>query len=88
MMNMRLGLGEFAHTAKEIYAYDADRYDKDRDQRAAAGIMDFPGYGPEGPAPPGGREADGLGFFGGGEGGEGYIGAGDLAEAMGFDEEY
>lgn len=88
MMNMRLGLGEFAHTAKEIYAYDRDRYDKDREQRAAAGIMDFPGFGPEGPAPPGGREADGGGFFGGGEGGEGYIGAGDLADVMGFDEEY
>lgn len=86
MMKMRLGLGRWAHTAKEIYAYNADRYDMEREQRAAAGIVDFPGFGPEGPPPPGGRADDGMAFFGGG-GGDGYIGAGDLGNINGFDDD-
>jgi hypothetical protein len=86
MMKMKLGLGRWAHTAKEIYAYNPERYDLEREQRAAAGIVDFPGFGPEGPPPPGGRADDGAAFFGGG-GGDGYIGQGDLGNINGFDDD-
>ena len=88
-IKMRLGLGEWAvGGTKAVYAYDADRYDIEREQRAQAGIIDFPGYGPEGPGAPGaGRDVDGLGYYNQGGDEEGYMGDGDLADAMGFDEE-
>jgi len=88
-IKMRLGLGEWAvGGTKAVYAYDADRYDIEREQRAQAGIIDFPGYGPEGPGAPGaGRDLDGLGYYNTGGDEEGYMGDGDLAEAMGFDED-
>ena len=90
-IKMRLGLDEWAvGGTKAVYAYDGDRYDIEREQRAQAGIIDFPGYGPEGAGYPEGHgegeQADGLGYYGGGEE-EGYMGDGDLADAMGFDEE-
>jgi hypothetical protein len=90
-IKMRLGLDEWAvGGTKAVYAYDGDRYDIEREQRAQAGIIDFPGYGPEGAGYPEGHgegeQADGLGYYGGGEE-EGYMGDGDLAEAMGFDED-
>ena len=66
---------------KAIYAYDADLYDREREQRAEAGIVDFPGFGPEGP---GGQD-----YFGMAEGGqeEGYIGNDELGEINGFDDD-
>jgi hypothetical protein len=90
-IKMKLGIGRWAvGGTKAVYAYDADQYDVERDQRAQAGIVDFPGYGPEGAGYPEGHAAgeqpDGLGYYGGGDE-EGYMGDGDLAEAMGFDEE-
>lgn len=87
-IKMRLGLGDWAvGGTKAVYAYDADRYDIEREQRAQAGIIDFPGQGPEGGEPGGGRKADGLGYYnqGGDEGG--YIGDEDLTAIMGFDDE-
>jgi hypothetical protein len=87
-IKMRLGLGDWAvGGTKAVYAYDADRYDIEREQRAQAGIIDFPGQGPEGGEPGAGRKADGLGYYntGGDEGG--YIGDEDLTAIMGFDEE-
>ena len=80
---MQLGLGDWAvGGTKGIYAYDPERYDVERDQRAQAGIIDFPGYGPEGAT----VQQNDLGYYNTGEE-EGYIGEGDLADAMGFDEE-
>jgi hypothetical protein len=88
-IKMRLGLGEWAvGGTKAVYAYDADRYDIEREQRAQAGIIDFPGYGHEGPGAPGAhQDVDGLGYYNQGGDEEGYMGDGDLADAMGFDEE-
>jgi hypothetical protein len=90
-IKMRLGLGHWAvGGTKGVYAYDQDRYDIEREQRAQAGIIDFPGHGPEGPGMPGGSEGrgqDGLGYYNT-EGDEaGYIGDDDLLGIMGFDEE-
>jgi len=95
MIKMRLGIGDWAvGGTKAIYAYDPERYDIERDQRAEAGIIDFPGYGPEGPsetqlATPDGRPIarDAFGFDLHGAQEEGYIGDSDLADAMGFDED-
>ena len=79
-IKMRLGIGEWAvGGTRAIYAYDQERYDIEREQRAEAGIIDFPGYGPEGPGQP-------VNYYGDGQE-EGYIGDGDLADAMGFDED-
>jgi hypothetical protein len=87
-IKMKLGLGDWAvGGTKGIYAYDQDRYDVEREQRAEAGIIDFPGRGPEGYGAPEGREVDGLGYYNTGGDEEGYLGDGDLADAMGFDEE-
>lgn len=63
MIQMKLGIGDWAvGGTKAIYAYDADQYDKEKDQRAKAGIVDFTEFGPE----PG---AEGLGQGRGGQGG-------------------
>jgi hypothetical protein len=62
-LKKKLGLGKWAvGGTKAIYAYDADRYDYERDERAAAGIVDFPGYGPEGGGVPQGRPVGADGF--------------------------
>jgi hypothetical protein len=47
---------------KAVYAYDPDRYDAEREERAAAGIVDWPGYGPEGGPLPQGRPLDAEGY--------------------------
>jgi hypothetical protein len=87
-IKMKLGLGKWAAGGtKGIYAYDKDRYDIEREERAKAGIIDFPGYGPEGQGEPTGRDVDGLGYYNTGGDEEGYIGDGDLGDIMGFDEE-
>jgi len=93
-IKMKLGLGDWSvGGTKGIYAYDQDRYDIEREQRAQAGIIDFPGQGPEGYANEeaqgygqGQGQVDYLGFYNTGDE-AGYIGDEDLADAMGFDEE-
>jgi hypothetical protein len=63
-LKKKLGLGKWAvGGTKLIYAYDADRYDYEREERAAAGIVDFPGYGPEGADGPQGRAVGANGFL-------------------------
>ena len=86
-IQMKLGLGDWAvGGTKAIYAYDADRYDVERDQRAQAGIIDFPGFGPEGP---GGQVAqmDGLGYFQEQGDEAGYIDDAELGDINGFDDD-
>ena len=78
-IKIKLGLGDWAvGGTKGVYAYDQDRYDVEREQRAQAGIVDFPAQT---------GETDGLGYYNAGGDEEGYMGDEDLADAMGFDEE-
>ena len=46
-----------------IYAYDADYYDLERSKREQAGIIDFPGLGPDEMVSLDGRPVDGIGLF-------------------------
>ena len=63
LLKKKLGLGKWAvGGTKLIYAYDKDRYDYEREERAAAGIVDFPGQGPEGGQAPIGRQVGTDGF--------------------------
>jgi hypothetical protein len=63
LMNKRLGLGKWAvGGTKLIYAYDKDYYDLERQKREAAGIIDFPGLGPDQMRSLDGRPTDELGF--------------------------
>ena len=45
-----------------IYAYDKDYYDLERQKRDAAGIIDFPGLGPDQMEALDGRAVDEYGF--------------------------
>jgi hypothetical protein len=63
LMNKRLGLGKWAvGGTKLIYAYDKDYYDLERQKREAAGIIDFPGLGPDQMEAFNGRQTDEFGF--------------------------
>ena len=66
LMNKRLGIDGINKWSvggtKLIYAYDKDYYDLERQKREAAGIIDFPGLGPDQYAPLDGRETDEFGF--------------------------
>jgi hypothetical protein len=63
LMNKRLGLGKWAvGGTKLIYAYDKDYYDLERQKREAAGIIDFPGLGPDQMESLEGRQVDEFGF--------------------------
>jgi hypothetical protein len=87
-MKIKLGIGEYAvGGTKLIYAYDQDRYDIERQQRAEAGIVDFPGKGPYDDPTGAQRPVDGLGYYR--EEGEedGYIGDDMLGEINGFDDD-
>lgn len=85
-----LGMGAWAAGgSKAIRKYDADRYEVERAERAAAGIMDYPGdqgAGGGGQGQEQGRAVDMFGFnFGGeydaaGEGGEGGYDHEQMAE--------
>ena len=88
-IKMRLGLGDWAvGGTKGVYAYDQDRYDIERDQRAEAGILDFPGHGPEGEgAFEGEGKKDRLGYYETGGDEAGYIGDEDLGNMNGFDDD-
>jgi hypothetical protein len=86
-IQMKLGIGEWAvGGTKAIYAYDKERYDIERDQRAQAGIIDFPGMGPEAMAAPMGQ-MDGLGYFHEQGDEAGYIDDGELGDINGFDDD-
>lgn len=84
-IQMRLGIGQWAvGGTKAIYAYDADRYDVEREQRAQAGIIDFPGFGPEGP----GQGDQGQPDYFNTDGDEaGYIDDAELGDINGFDDD-
>jgi len=90
-IKIKLGIGEYAvGGTKAIYAYDQERYDIEREERAQAGIIDFPGQGPEGVTAGAGageqRPVDGLGYYETGEEG-GYIGDEELGDINGFDDD-
>ena len=81
-IQMKLGIGEWAvGGTKAIYAYDKERYDIEKDQRAQAGIQDFPGMGA------GEAQVDGLGYFEDGGDEEGYIDDDELGNINGFDDD-
>ena len=89
-IKIKLGIGEYAvGGTKAIYAYDQERYDIEREERAQAGIIDFPGQGPDqAGAPVMGEQkpVDGLGYYETGEEG-GYIGDEELGDINGFDDD-
>jgi hypothetical protein len=63
LINMHLGIGKWAvGGTKLIYAYDKDYYDLERQKREAAGIIDFPGLGPDQFEPFEGNAVDEFGF--------------------------
>ena len=63
LINKRLGLGKWAvGGTKLIYAYDKDYYDLERQKREAAGIIEFPGLGPDQIVSLDGRPIDITGF--------------------------
>ena len=87
-IQMKLGLGDWAvGGTKAIYAYDADRYDIEREQRAEAGIIDFPGFGPEGPGQAPQQGQDALGYFQEQGDEAGYIDDDMLGVVNGFDDD-
>ena len=91
MIQMKLGIGDWAvGGTKAIYAYDADQYDKEREQRAKAGIVDFREFGPEqGPDQGGGQGGalDALGYERGQGDEGGYIDDEMLGEINHFDDD-
>lgn len=63
LMKKQLGIGRWAvGGTKAIWGYDIDQYERERDERARAGIIDFPGYGPDQVPELGGRELDANGY--------------------------
>jgi len=85
-IQMKFGLGEWAvGGTSAIYKYDGGQYDKERDQRAEAGIVSFPEFAPEGAIQEGRKDA--LGYFEGQGDEEGYIGDGDLGDINHFDDD-
>jgi hypothetical protein len=63
LINKKLGIGKWAvGGTKLIYAYDKDYFDLERQKREAAGIIDFPGLGPDQMEGFEGREVDEFGF--------------------------
>ena len=63
LMKKQLGIGRWAvGGTKAIWGYDIDQYERERDERARAGIIDFPGYGPDQVPELGGRDLDANGY--------------------------
>jgi hypothetical protein len=63
LMNKKLGLGKWAvGGTKAIWAYDKDNYDKEREDRSKAGIIDFPGTSDGQSMIPEGRDHNEFGF--------------------------
>jgi hypothetical protein len=88
-IQMKLGLGDWAvGGTKAIYAYDPEQYDKEKDQRARAGIVDFTEFNPEGAPGQGGAIGhDALGYEQGTGDEAGYIDDAELGNINGFDED-
>jgi hypothetical protein len=93
-IQMKLGIGDWAvGGTKAIYAYDEDQYDKEKDQRAKAGIVDFQEFSPEGTGGPIGAAAgaggalDALGYERGQGDEGGYIDDEMLGEINHFDDD-
>jgi hypothetical protein len=85
-IQMKFGLGEWAvGGTSAIYKYDGGQYDKERDQRAEAGIISFPEFAPEGAV--NAQAQDGLGYFQDQGDETGYIDDGELGDINGFDED-
>ena len=85
-IQMKLGIGEWAvGGTKAIYAYDADQYDKEKDQRAKAGIVDFQEFRPEGGQAQGAMDALGYERAQGDE--AGYIDDEMLGDINHFDDD-
>ena len=42
LLKKKLGIGDWAIKAKDVYIYNPEQYEKDRDQRAQMGFADFP----------------------------------------------
>jgi len=83
-IQMKFGLGEWAvGGTSAIYKYDGGQYDKERDQRAEAGIVSFPEFSPEADAP---QAAGQLDYFQG-QDEAGYIDDNELGEINGFDDD-
>lgn len=59
----RLGIGRWAiGGTKLIWAYNADQYEREREERERAGIISFPGEGPNDVPTFDGRPLDAMGF--------------------------
>jgi len=88
-IQMKLGIGDWAvGGTKAIYAYDPDQYDKERQQRAKAGIVDFQEFSPETRAGGAvGIQQDALGYDQGQGDEAGYIDDGELGNINGFDDD-
>lgn len=85
-IQMKFGLGEWAvGGTTAIYKYDGGQYDKERDQRAEAGIISFPEFAPEGAV--NAKAQDGLGYFQDQGDETGYIDDGELGDINGFDDD-
>lgn len=85
-IQMKFGLGEWAvGGTSAIYKYDGGQYDKERDQRAEAGIVSFPEFSPEGATPA--EAQDGLGYFQDQGDEAGYIDDAELGDINGFDDD-
>jgi len=87
-IQMKFGLGEWAvGGTTAIYKYDGGQYDKERDQRAEAGIVSFPEFSPEADGAPAGQAQDGLGYFQDQGDEAGYIDDNELGDINGFDDD-
>lgn len=63
LVNKKLGIGKWAvGGTKAIWAYDKDNYDKEREDRVRAGIIDFPGTSDGEMSLPEGKMYDEYGF--------------------------
>jgi hypothetical protein len=59
----QLGIGRWAvGGTKAIWGYDIEQYEREREERARAGIIDFPGYGPNDVPELAGRQLDAFGY--------------------------
>lgn len=63
IVKKQLGIGRWAvGGTKAIWGYDIDQYEREREDRARAGIIDFPGYGPDQVPELAGRQLDANGY--------------------------
>jgi hypothetical protein len=63
LVKKQLGIGRWAvGGTKAIWGYDIDQYEREREDRARAGIIDFPGYGPDQVPELAGRQLDANGY--------------------------